>query len=80
MRTMGSFEAKKHFSALLEQVERGEEFLITKHGHPIAKLISIKHTEHKQVSQAIQRLNILSQTSTLNGLDCDSLRDEGRRL
>lgn len=76
---MGSFEAKTHFSSLLEQVEQGEEFLITRHGHPIAKLTSIKSHERKQVHHAIKRLKALAETQTLQGLDWKALRDEGRR-
>ena len=79
MQTLGAFEAKTHFSSLLEQVEQGEEFLITRHGHPVAKLVSIKSNDRKQVLGAIQRLKIFSQTQTLQGLDWKSLRDEGRR-
>ena len=36
---VGAFEAKTHFSALLDRVAAGEEVLITKHGKPIARLI-----------------------------------------
>jgi prevent-host-death family protein len=79
MQTMGAFEAKTHFSALLEQVEQGEEFIITRHGHPIAKLISIKSGGQKEVHHSIQRLRALSQVNTLGDLDWKSLRDEGRR-
>ena len=79
MKTMGAFEAKTHFSSLLDQVEQGEEFLITKHGHPVAKIVSIKRHGHKQVHLAIQRLKVLCETHTLDGLDWKSLRDEGRR-
>jgi len=83
MQTMGAFEAKTHFSSLLEQVERGEEFTITRHGHPVAKLVSVKSQGHKQVHQAILRIKALAQTQTLDGLkdglNWKSLRDEGRR-
>jgi len=77
---MGASEAKTHFSALLEQVERGATYMITRHGHPVAKLISVKFHGHKQAHQTILRLKALSQTNTLDGLDWKSLRDEGRRL
>lgn len=80
MKTMGSFEAKTHFSALLEQVERGEEFMITRHGHPVAKLMSVKPHGRKSVHQTILRLKALRQKNTLDGLDWKALRDEGRRL
>jgi prevent-host-death family protein len=78
MQTIGAFEAKTHFSALLEQVLLGQEFTITKHGHPVAKLVSIKKHDHTEVHQAIKRLKALSQMSTL-GVDWKVLRDEGRR-
>lgn len=79
MQTMGAYEAKTHFSVLLEQVVQGEEFLITRHGHPVAKLVSVKPHGPKQVQQAIQRLKVFSQNHTLGGMDWKSLRDEGRR-
>jgi prevent-host-death family protein len=41
MHTVGAFEAKTHFSALLEKVEQGERVVITKHGRPVARLIPI---------------------------------------
>lgn len=79
MKTMGAFEAKTHFSALLEQVENGEEFLITRHGHPIARLVSVQADTRKDVFEAIQRLKTFNKNNTLGDLDWKSLRDEGRR-
>ena len=38
---VSSFNAKTHFSNLLSQVQNGNEFIITKHNHVIAKLIPI---------------------------------------
>jgi len=37
---IGAFEAKTKFAELLEKVARGHEFLITRRGKPIARLIS----------------------------------------
>lgn len=39
MREVGTLEARNSLSALLEQVERGEEFTITRHGKPVARLV-----------------------------------------
>ena len=39
MESVGSFEAKTHLPQLLERVAKGEEFTITKHGKPVAKLV-----------------------------------------
>ena len=35
---IGAFQAKTHLSALLDRVDRGEVFVITKRGRPIAEL------------------------------------------
>ncbi len=39
MKHVGIFEAKTHLSALLEEVEKGGEVTITRHGKPIAKIV-----------------------------------------
>ncbi len=79
MHTVGAYEAKTHFSALLERVEHGEHIIITKHGHPVAKIVPTSVTDHEQIKQAIQRLKEFSKSNKLGGLDWKMLRDEGRR-
>ncbi len=39
MVSVGAYEAKTHLPRLLEQVERGETVIITKHGREVAKLV-----------------------------------------
>lgn len=78
MQTLGAFEVKTHFSALLVQVEKGEQVIITKHGHPVAKLVPIG-VSRNQIQQTIQRLKEFAQHNKLGGLDWKALRDEGRR-
>ena len=39
---IGAFEAKTHFSKILEQVERGDDFIITKRGKPVAKITPVE--------------------------------------
>lgn len=41
MTTIGSFEAKKNLSKLLDRVRRGERFVITKRGMPVAQLVPV---------------------------------------
>ena len=38
VKEIGAFEAKTHLSRLLEKVERGQVFRITRRGRPIAEL------------------------------------------
>jgi prevent-host-death family protein len=42
MKHVGAFEAKTHFSELLEAVSKGETYTITKHGHEVAMLVPIR--------------------------------------
>ena len=39
MKQLGAYEAKTHLSRLLDEVEKGESFAITKHGRPVALLV-----------------------------------------
>jgi len=79
MITVGAFEAKTHLSALLDRVAGGEEVVITKHGKPIARLVSAVHTDRTRIDEACDRLKALRKGTTLGGLSWKELRDEGRR-
>jgi prevent-host-death family protein len=39
MKHVGIFEAKTHLSSLLDEVEKGGEVTITRHGKPVARLV-----------------------------------------
>ena len=39
MTAIGVYDAKTQLPKLLERVSRGERFLITKHGRPVAQLV-----------------------------------------
>ena len=79
MLTVGAFEAKTHLSALLDRAAGGEEIIITKHGKPLARLVSAVAANHADITAAITKLRQLRAGTTLGGLDWQALRDEGRR-
>jgi prevent-host-death family protein len=39
MKTVGIFEAKTHLSSLVDEVEKGREVVIIRHGKPVARLV-----------------------------------------
>jgi prevent-host-death family protein len=41
MRTAGVREARQHLSALLDEVRKGREIVITERGRPVAKLVPL---------------------------------------
>ncbi|PYN06470.1 MAG: type II toxin-antitoxin system prevent-host-death family antitoxin [Candidatus Rokuibacteriota bacterium] len=42
MRTAGVREARQNLSALLDEVKKGREIVITEHGRPVAKLVPLE--------------------------------------
>jgi prevent-host-death family protein len=78
--TVGAYDAKTHFSELLEKVEAGEEITITKHGRPVARMVPVKRTySPAERREAIERIKKLSQGLSLGGLKIRDLINEGRR-
>ncbi len=53
MRSVGAFEAKTHLSELLDQVSKGEQITITRHGIPAAMLVPVEETKTKRTHQEI---------------------------
>ena len=78
METIGSFEAKTHWSSLLDKVALGQEIVITKRGRPIARLIPEIVEDTDQISTAISTLKAMCKGVILAGLDWKNLRDVGR--
>ena len=39
MKHVGIFDAKTHLSSLVDEVEKGGEIVITRHGKPVARLV-----------------------------------------
>ncbi len=81
--TIGAFEAKTHFSQLLERILKGEIITITKHGQPIALLTPfIKKSERNSAIEAAERLQARAKAKKagrFNWNEWKSYRDEGKR-
>ena len=53
---IGAFEAKTHFSQILEKAERGEDFIITRRGKPVAKIIPFEQKKEMTFKEAVEEL------------------------
>jgi prevent-host-death family protein len=78
MDTIGAFEAETHLSSLLDRVEKGEKFIITKHGTPVAQLVPVDRRNAEQVRAVVRRMEELAAGLTLDG-DWKQFRDAGRK-
>lgn len=81
---IGAFQAKTHFSQLIERVAKGEEITITKHDKPVARLVPADRPTREQVAKVFQQMDALRQSiQSANPQDKTSLKDlinEGRRF
>ena len=80
MRSVGTFEAKTHLSALLEEVERGEEIVITRHGKAVARLVPVAAAPGRaRLADTVARLKVFRRGRRLGDLSVRELIEEGRR-
>jgi prevent-host-death family protein len=79
MHEIGAFEAKNRLGSLLDQVERGQEIIITRRGKAVARLVPVAGAFNRaQARQAATNLVARSKGVTLNGLKVKELINEGR--
>lgn len=79
MRTIGSYEAKTHLPRLLEEVQRGEGLIISKHGVPVAMLLPVPESRRQDPGRVIGALREFRKGITLKPLVLRDLIEEGRR-
>lgn len=79
MKRLGAYEAKTHLSRLLDEVERGETFAITKHGRPVALLVPAAGGSDLSIAKAIAGLRRFRRGRELNGVSLRELIAADRR-
>ncbi len=79
MRKIGSYEAKTHLPRLLEEVQRGEALIISKHGVPVAMLVPVPEGRRRDPGQVVGALREFRKGITLRPLALHDLIEEGRR-
>jgi prevent-host-death family protein len=77
---IGAYEAKTHFSELLESVAQGHEITITRHGTPVARLIPVNRVVSADERRAaVTTMRQIAGRNRLNGLSIKTLIAEGRK-
>ena len=79
MSEIGVFEAKTHLPKLLQRVQSGERFIITRHNRPVAELIPYRPRDREKIREAIAAMTTFQQEHSLDGLSVRELIDEGRK-
>jgi prevent-host-death family protein len=78
MREIGAYEAKTHLPKLLEQVEKGERFIITRHGRAVAELAPVGQRSESDMRRAIKDLRSLRDELARRGVRLDDLLREAQ--
>ena len=80
MREIQASEAKTHLPQLLDDVERGDVIVITRHGRAIARLIPEVDRRREEIDQAIVSIKALrKRTGKVTIEELLSARHEGHR-
>ncbi len=80
MREVQASEAKTRFAELLNDVERGETLLITRHGRRIARIVPEADRRRQEIEQALTGIRGLrSRAGRIALRDLLSAREEGRK-
>ena len=65
MPEVGAFEAKTQLSQLLQRVQAGKRFVITKHNRPVAELVPFQPHDAERGREAIDGLKAFQKTRSL---------------
>ena len=88
MQSVGIYEAKTRFSALIEMVEAGEEVRITRHGKEVVRMLPVRRRPvitDEQIARELEQIEALQRTiaapAAMDGVAKDGvtrLRHTGR--
>ena len=84
MRTIQASEAKTHLPRLLDDVERGETLVITRHGRAIARIVPEPNRRQEEIDKALSEIRAArkrmgKRAGKVSVRQILAARDEGRK-
>ena len=80
MAVIGAYDARTHLPQLLERVQRGERFVITKHGRPVAELVPVAERDPDKVRKLVVSMRSLRASLEKRGVRLSDIRKKGETL
>ncbi|MBV7420467.1 type II toxin-antitoxin system prevent-host-death family antitoxin [Comamonas sp. CMM03] len=85
MQSVGIYEAKTRFSALIELVEQGEEVRITRHGKEVVRMLPVRRKPvitDEQIARELEQIQALQRSirPATAADDAAPLRQTGRSV
>ena len=79
MTIIGAYEAKTHFSKLVERVARGERITVTRHGIPVMTMQPVSTHPKMPPEDVIAAIKVFRKERRLDGLSIREMIEEGRQ-
>jgi prevent-host-death family protein len=83
MKDISVFDAKTHFSKLIDQVyQQRESITITRRGMQVAKIVPIQEQQKQSVANLLRELDVLSEEIGKVGIslkEIKKMKEEGRQ-
>jgi prevent-host-death family protein len=79
MTSVGTYEAKTSFSALIARVEQGEQITITRRGIAVAVLVPPPEIRRRSPETLVAEFETFGRGRRLEGMSIRDLVEEGRR-
>jgi len=78
---IGAFEAKTHFSQIIEKAEQGADFIVTRRGKPVAKIVPFEREPEMTWEEALEGFRELRKhyRGKPGDFDIREAIEEGRR-
>ncbi len=80
MPEVGAYDAKTHLPKLLERTQKGERFVITKHGRPVAELVPVTRIDPEAVRRTIADIRSFRETLRKRGVSIKGVLNKGEAL
>jgi len=80
MSEIGAYEARTHLAKLLDRVEQGEHFVITRHGRAVAELTPVGKWKEQSIRRAIAELHTLRDELARRGVRTRDLLRNGETV
>lgn len=80
MPEIGAYDAKTHLPQLLERTQKGEHFVITKHGRPVAELVPVTRTDGDTVRRTITNIRSFRENLRKRGIRMKGILKKDERL
>jgi prevent-host-death family protein len=76
---IGVFEAKTNFNKLVHEVERGQQYIITRRGKRVAMIVPLSESRQQEALRALQFIREHRPKYNATVDEIISWRDEGRK-